>query len=98
MRNDIKKLVRECDVSQTNKHENLYLDGLLQPIPIPNSPWLDISMNFIEGLPLSKGFFVILTVVGKFTKFPHSFLLTHPFTSIRPKYFFSGVFKLHGMP
>lgn len=35
MRKDIKKLVRECQVCQVNKSENVMSPGLLQPLPIP---------------------------------------------------------------
>lgn len=51
MREDIKKLVKECDICQVTKYEALHIAGLLQPLPIPKSPWLDISMDFFRGFP-----------------------------------------------
>ena len=53
LRQDLKQYVRECDVCQKLKHETCFLTGLLQPLPIPERPWLDVSMDFIEGLPVS---------------------------------------------
>ena len=47
------KLVRECDTCQRLKSETCNLAGLLQPLPIPEKPWMDVSMDFVEGLPKS---------------------------------------------
>lgn len=55
MSKDIKKFVKECEVCQANKHENVKCPGHLQPLPIPNWVWYDISMDFIEALPTSRG-------------------------------------------
>lgn len=51
------------------KYETVHLAGIRQPSPISYSPWLDIAMDFIDGLPLSNGMSVILTVVDRLTKF-----------------------------
>lgn len=63
----------------------------------PHIPWIEISMDFVEGLLLCGGMFVILTVVDRFTKFRHFFSIFHPYTAASiAKVFFDGVFKLHG--
>jgi hypothetical protein len=99
MRADIKRFVRECNICQENKHETILLAGLLQPLPIPTRVWSDISMDFIEGLPLSHGYSVILVVVDRFTKDGHFLCLSHPFTAATvAQIFLANIFKLHGMP
>lgn len=90
----------ECDVCQTTKHETLYPAGLLQPLLVPALPWTNISIDFIQGLPLSYGSNVIfLFVIDRVTKHSHFFTLGHPYTLvIVAQVFFSRVFKLYGMP
>ena len=64
----IKAFVRECDVCQRIKSETFALAGLLQPLEIPTIPWIDVSLDFVEGLPKSQGYEVILVVVDRLTK------------------------------
>lgn len=67
MKVDIKKFVKECDVPQRIKSKTSVPAGLLHPLQIPTTPWTDVSLDFIEGLPKSQGFEVILVVVDKLT-------------------------------
>ncbi|XP_026450766.1 uncharacterized protein LOC113350878 [Papaver somniferum] len=99
MKQDILQFAIECDVCQSNKGERLHPAGLLQPPPIPDTIWQHMSMEFIEGLPLSNKKNVILVVVERLTKYSHSIALAHPFTaSSVAKEFLQQVFKLHGLP
>lgn len=42
--------------------------GFLQPLPIPSKFWEDIYLDFINVLPISHGYSVILVVVNIFFK------------------------------
>ena len=76
----MKRHVRECDICQRLKSKTCYVAGLLQPLPIPNKPWLDVSMGFVEGLLKSHSKDVVLVVVDRLTKFVHFIPLSHPYT------------------
>ncbi|CAH9066939.1 unnamed protein product, partial [Cuscuta europaea] len=73
--------------------------GSLQPLPIPEAIWSNVSMDFIEGLPKSQGKDTILVGVDRLSKYAHFILLTHPFsTNTVAKAYMDNVFKLHGIP
>lgn len=51
MQQDIRHYVRSCSQCQQNKPSNRRPGGLLQPIPIPQKRWEQITMDLIVGLP-----------------------------------------------
>ena len=68
MKQDVEAFVKQCSIYQQSKHTNTHPMVLLQPLPIPEGVWRDLSMDFIEGLPKSDGFSVILVVIDRLTK------------------------------
>ncbi|GKC88258.1 putative mitochondrial protein [Tanacetum coccineum] len=53
LRKMVKEWVRTCDVCQRNTSDLSAYPGLLQPLPIPDKIWQDLSMDFIESLLIS---------------------------------------------
>ncbi|WVZ95213.1 hypothetical protein U9M48_041007, partial [Paspalum notatum var. saurae] len=95
----VRAYVQSCLICQKAKPDRARLPGLLQPLPVPDTAWQVISMDFVEGLPLSGRADCILVVVDFFTKYAHFVPLHHPFTapSVAQK-FLHHVYRLHGLP
>lgn len=91
--------MQKCTVCQCNKYATLTPGGLLQPLPIPNQVRADISMDFITGIPKSKGFEAIFMVVDRLSKYAHFVLLKHPYSARSlAETFTKEVVRLHGIP
>ncbi|GJT68046.1 retrotransposable element Tf2 [Tanacetum coccineum] len=71
MRKEVKEWVRTCTVCQRFKPELVPYPGLLQPLPIPENVWTHISMDFVDGLPMSKGKSILLVIVDRLSKYGH---------------------------
>lgn len=99
MTQDVRYLVRHCTVCQASKYDTSALPGLLQPLPVPTEVLVDISMDFITGLPNSNGKEVIFVVVDRLSKYSHFIPLPHSFNApMVAQVYLDQVFKLHGWP
>jgi len=99
MTKDVRRFVQQCQVCQRSKYDTAASPGLLQPLPVPNHVWQDITMDFIEGLPNSFDKQVIFVVVDRLSKAAHFMALQHPYTAATvAQCFLDNVFKLHGFP
>lgn len=99
LKSDFAAFIKECDICQRNKSEHVRPPGLLQPIAIPAEAWEVISMDFVEGLPKSKGIDTILVIVDKLTKYCHLVPFSHTYTASKvSNAVIDNVVKLHGIP
>lgn len=99
MKQNVMDFVARCEICQRNKSLNLSPAGLLEPIPLPDRVWDEVTMDFIEGLPKSDGVDSILVVVDRITKYAHFIPLRHPFTAQGVAgAFLKEVVRLHGIP
>lgn len=99
MRDDVKAFIAACPVCQQTKYSTQPPAGLLQPLPIPSKVWEDVTMDFITGLPTSRGQAVIMVVVDRLTKYVHFGTLPDHFNATKAAQVFADiVVKHHGFP
>jgi hypothetical protein len=64
LKSEVQEFVQNCSVCQQAKLDRSRYPWLLQPLLVPDSAWQIISMDFVEGLPLSGSTNCILVIVG----------------------------------
>jgi hypothetical protein len=99
MKRDVKRVYARCVTCRQAKSRVLP-HGLYTPLPVPSAPWVDISMDFVLGLPRSrKGRDSIFVVVDRFSKMAH-FISCHKTDDAThiADLFFREIVWLHGIP
>jgi hypothetical protein len=93
----VQEFVCACPTCLKNKSEHFHTVGLLQLLEVSSTVWVDVAMDFIEGLPRVNGKSVILTIVDRFSKFVHFITLGHSYTTTSvARAFFDTIVWLHG--
>ncbi|KAM2048175.1 hypothetical protein ACFX1T_006748 [Malus domestica] len=100
MKREIAEYVSRCIVCQQVKAERKKPFGRIQPLPVPQWKWENITMDFVYKLPRTRnGFDGVWVIVDRLTKSAH-------FIPVREKYplnklaklFIMKIVKYHGVP
>ncbi|MBW0490939.1 hypothetical protein O181_030654 [Austropuccinia psidii MF-1] len=95
----IKDYVSSCQQCSRNKNIHHKKFGLLKPLPIPNGPWICLSMDFITQLPLTNSFDSILVIVNRFSKMVVFIPTMSSITSLDlAQLFIKNIYSKHGLP
>ena len=99
MKHNVEKVVQKCVTCHHVKSKiNPY--GLYTPLPIPNLPWVDFSMNFVLDLPRTRySHDSVYVVVDRFSKMVYFIpCLKIDNAKHMAELFFREIVCLHGMP
>lgn len=99
MRRYVQSYVTLCEQCQRTKNVTHKPYRLLQPLDIPNRPWLSISMDFIVRLPPSHGYDSIWVICDRMTRATHFIPTCETMDAPQLAHLFiDRIFRHHGFP
>ena len=99
MRKDVERFIAHCHACRRTKPRRHASHGTPLPLPVPDRPWQDISMDYVVGLPKSQGFDAIWVVVDRLSEQRHFVpCMTTIDSQGLATLFMDNIFRLHGLP
>ena len=100
MKRDISEYVAKCLTCQQVKAEHQVPSSLLNPLPIPQWKWDNITMDFVSGFPLNqRKHDTIWVIVDRLTKSAHFLPIQLDYSMDRlADLYVNEIVILHGIP
>ena len=100
MKKDIAEYVSKCLTCQQVKAEHQVPFGLLNPIPVPQWKWDNITMDFVFGFPLTqRKHDSVWVIVDRLTKFAHFLQVRLNYSMNRlVELYVNEIVRLHRIP
>ena len=96
---DVQSYVKSCELCARSKISRHKQYDYLRPLTVPDRPWRSIEIDFLCGLPRSRGYSVLMVIVDRFSKMIHLIPFRYvPNAQQTAKAFLDTVFRLHGLP
>jgi len=101
MKQDVYQYVTSCPTCVVSKYSSQHPIGLLQPIPLSDRRWQQITIDFIAGIPTTANYEydMIMVVVDRLSKYAH-FIPCYTTCSAKDIawLFYHNIIRLHGVP
>ncbi|GJS25029.1 RNA-directed DNA polymerase [Tanacetum coccineum] len=99
MERGIARFMERCRVCRVAKTRSTNA-GLYQPLPVPIAPWVDVSLDFVLGLPRTqKNKDSVMVVVDRFSKMAHFIPCNKRFDASQvARLFLQEIIRLRGVP
>ena len=100
MKKDVTEYVSKCSTCQSVKAEHQVPTGLLNPLPIPQWKWDNITMDFVSGFPLTQQKHdSVWVIVDSLTKSAHFIPVRIDYSMDRlVELYVDEIMRLHGVP
>ena len=100
MKRDVTEYVSKCLTCQQVKAEHQVPIGLLNPLPIPQWKWDNITMDFVSGFPLTQQKHdSVWVIIDRLTKSAHFIPVRIDYSMDRlAELYVDEIVRLHGVP
>ena len=95
----VHRYIRHCHVCKRSKGSRFKKQSVLQPLPVPEQRWQDLSIDLVTGIPEVHGHDATCCVVDRLSKERHYIATTKELNAEGlADLFLKHVWKHHGLP